>query len=552
MYKSIGRVLLVGFLCGQLLISSCITTATIARPGYEPFLKGQPISEQTLEKIRTDSPKDAVFADLLQAFALMRTQDLNDKDNRKRILGLLEMSVSSFEDMTDPVNFSKAFSVDEFKAFRGRPHERMFASTMAAVFLMADQNFSQALPYLINAEFLDARFQKMPFGTDAPLIYALMYRCFLIKKSSKSDLERAENGVFRSVRFLTMQKTMIEAMVELASVDIRPTAIVNRLAYMIYEISVYHSLMTAPNQSSVDQLLDDAAKNASIFIATLRTNFDDEYKARMKPLVDELAHVYGMNSKAGIKHLEELAFDRVGLECKVIAERMQAIFKKHAGFRHRIEQDFAHTKSLSEKILRAASSDRMILNFLGTGPKLEREGAYKEISVVKPSPEGSIEPTIRERDLKVDTSCGFHRRGQSGEFSVVLCKAGADANPKGTVEVMPSLELLSLSRKATTAQGRKFDEVLRGRAQFRAATEKVAEITAWSALFLFYLGSKIVSDCNRQDASQACYSKAYVIWAVAGATAIFSGTAWLIGRARNPAADSRYIHLMYESVFVSI
>ena len=552
MFKAICKALLIGFLCGQLSSVGCVSTATIKRPAYEPCLRSQPVDDATMSKLLKESPKDAVFVDLLQAFAMMRSSDIENPRVRKEILGLLETSVSSFEDMTDPVNFSMAFSADEDKAFRGRPHERMFASTMAGVFLMADNRCAQALPYLRNAEFLDARFQKMPFGTDAPLVYALMYRCLLSQHAAKSDVDRAADGVFRSVRFLTMQTTLIEALVELAAVELRPMAIVNRLANMIYEISIYHSLITAPNHYDVDQLIDDAAKNASIFISTLNSNFEEEYKARMKPLVVELAKVYGMDSKAGIKHLEELAFDRISAEAKEIGDRLKTIVKKHAGFKAQVHKDVIKTKELSDKILKAAAANKMILSFVGRGPILEREGDYKEISVIRPSPEGSVLPSIREQDLKVDTGCGFHRRDKDGGFSVVLCESQAIDHGNEKIEVMPSLELMSLSRKATTAQGRKFDRVLKGRAQFRAATEKMAEISAWSALFLFHMGASIISDCSRHDASQACYARGYILWAVAGVTAIFSGTVWLIGRAKNPAADSRYIHLMYESVFVSV
>ncbi len=535
------------------MVSGCISTATIKRPGYEPFLRSKPIDDQTLNRIRKESPKDAVFADLLQAFAMMRSSNIENPPVRKEILSLLETSVSSFEDMTDPVNFSKAFSADEDKAFRGRPYERMFASTMAGVFFMADNNCAQALPYLRNAEFLDARFQKMPFGTDAPLIYALMYRCLHEQHASKADIAHAADGVFRSVRFLTMQSTLIEALVELATVELRPMAIVNRLANMIYEISIYHSLITAPNNYDVDQLVDDAAKNASIFISALNSNFEDEYKARMKPLVVELAQVYGMDSKDGVKHLEDLAFDRISLEATEIGERLKTIFKKHEKFRARVHADVKKTKELSDQILKAAAADKMILSFLGRGPTLEREGEYKEISVIKPGPEASVEPSIRERDLKLDTSCGFHRTDKDGGFSVVLCKSGAGVQRDAKIEVLPNLELMSLSRKATTAQGRKFDRILKGRAQFRAATEKMAEMSAWSAFFLFHMGTAMIMDCNRQqNASQACYSRGYVLYGLGALAAIFSGTAWLIGRAKNPSADSRYIHLMYESVFVAV
>lgn len=531
------------------MCGGCVRRATIEQPIYSPFLANEPITDEALNSIRTDSPKDAVFADLLQAFALMRKGNITNLGTQKEILSLLQQSVSSFEDMSDPVNFSMAFSADEDKAFRGRPHERMFASTMAGVFLLAHNQPGQALPYLRNAEFLDARFQKLPFGTDAPFIYALMYRSLLLQNAAASDVNRAHDGIFRSVRFLTLQQPLIEALVSMANVDLRSMAISNRLAYMIYEISIYHSLISSPNNFDIAALLNDAAANASIFISSMETHFADEYKERLKPLVNELAHVYGMDNKKGIAHLETLALDSVAYEAKIIGEKMTAVVSKHPAYQRRVIVADRKAKELTQQIVNAASAEKMIVSFSGHGPKIVREGSYKEISVVKPSPDGSVEPEIRERTLHLNTSCGFHRTKDEG-FSVVLCKPGVSA--AAAVTALPSLELLSASRKATSVQGREFDKVLKGRAQFRAATEKIAEVTAWSAFFLFILGSQMMSDCQSRGEGQACYIRGLALWAVAGITILFSGTVWLIGRTRNPAADSRYLHLLYESAWVSI
>ena len=119
-------------------------------------------------------------------------------------------------------------------------------------------------------------------------------------------------------------------------------------------------------------------------------------------------------------------------------------------------------------------------------------------------------------------------------------------------KAVPSLELLSLSHKATTAQGLAFDKVLGKRAQFRAATEDVATISAWSAFFLFRIGNSIAEDCRRRKLGDECYAKAYAMWGIAGATIVFSGTIWLLGKSTNPAADSRFIHLMYESAWLGL
>lgn len=549
MMTPVSRIFLVGILCGQLISTGCIHTPTINKPSYGPFLQRQPINQEDLQKIHETSPKDAVFADLLQAFALMRTKDLNNVLVRKEVLGLLESSVSSFEDMTDPVNFSQAFSLDEDKAYRGRPHERMFASTMAGVLLMAENRPQEALPYLRNAEFLDARFQKMPFGTDAPLIYALMYRNLILTKAAQSDIDHAKSGVLRSVRFLMLQEPLIEALVDVAQVDLRNMAFTRRLAYMIYEISLYHSLITAPDTYDTFGLVDDAAKQADIFIASLSSHFSDEYKQRMKPMVEELAKVYGLSKKDGVKHLEELAFERVSLDAKDISHKLKTLITHKSELKEKTHAMSQKTTLMVAEIIKAAAADKMALSFTGMGPRIVREGQYEEVTAIKPGPDANLHAQIRKKDMKINLACGFHRLPEGG-FSVTLCKPGAEGS--AAVVVMPNLELLSLSRKATTAQGRQFDKILQGRAQFRAATENIAEISAWSAFFLFYLGSAMISDCQRRGESEACYTKGFVLWGIAGITVVFSGTVWLIGRASNPSADSRYIHLMYESAWLAI
>ncbi len=548
--NKLSQSLLIGFLSAQLVCTGCTHTATIKQPKYQPFIADLPISAEDLQDLHQSSPKDRVFADLLQAFALMRSAPIEKEATRKEITSLLMTSVSSFEDMTDPVNFSKAFSADEDKAFRGRPHERMFASAMTGVFLMADNKCSMALPYLRNAEFLDARFQKMPFGTDAPFVYALMYRCLSHHQGDASELKRAADGVARSIRFLTWQEPMIKALVELAKTDLRPMAISNRLAYMIFEISIYHSLISSP-QHSLDELIDDASRNAAIFVSSLDSHFEDEYKSFMKPAVSELAAVYGLDKKEGMAYLEDLAFQRVALDVKSIGDHLKKVFRDVSNFKADIKAAVSNSERLTEQILHAARSDKLVLNFSGRGPSIEREGSYDEISVVKPSPDSSVKPGVRERTIKSRTDCGFHRTAQGG-FSVVLCQNTDQPSVAQTAQSLPSLEILSLSYKAKNIAGRQFDKVLKGRAQFRAATENIAAVSAWSAFFLFYMGTSILSDCQRRGQGEACYAAAYALWAIAGITVIFSGSVWLIGRSSNPAADSRYIHLMYESAWLAI
>jgi hypothetical protein len=539
------------FVFGQLIFAGCTTDATIRRHEYAPLLAGVPLEKNILEKIKTSSPKDAVFADLLQAFALMRTAQLQKPTVQKEISELLANAAGTFDDLRDPVNFSKAFSIDEDKDFRGRPHERVFTVTMLAVFLMAQGNYDLAISYLRNAEFLDARFQKLPFGTDSPYVYALMYWCLHQRKGSDpQEIERAADGVKKSVRFLTLQEPLVKALIKIAEVDLRPMAISNRLAYMIFEISIYHSLISAPNQADITSLIDDAVKNAEIFTSALDSNFEDEYKERLAPVIKELAHVYGLNNKEGVKHLAELAFNKVAHDVQNIGAHIKQLLIHDHSLNREIQAAVKSSESLSAKILASARLDKLILNFTGMGPTLERKGSYDEIAVIKPSKTANLHAAIRQKVIPTNIACGFHRTQQGG-FSAVLCGPHALKSAQH-VEALPSAELLALSNKARKALGRRFDEVLKGRAQFRAATENLSTVGAWSAFFLFQIGANIINDCNRRGEGEACYAPAFAIWAVAGVTVVFTGTIWLIGRASNPAADSRFIHLMYESAWMAI
>lgn len=528
-----------------LVFWACLSTPTIKRSGFASFARGQPLAKTELENLRQQFPKDLVFTDLLQAFALMRTEDLNQASVRKNILNLLSMSVSSFEDMDDPVNFSKAFTADESKPYRGRSYERMFASLMTAVFLIADKKYDQALPYLRNAEFLDVRFQKMPFGTDVSLIYALMYYCLLKTSKDKKDLARAYEGLAKSIRFLSLKDQLEKALKLSMEYDLRPMAVSNRLGYMIFEISLYYSLMTSDKELSIDALIDDAKKNSSLFIATIKAQFNDEYKERNKPMIKELARVYGMNSKRAIDELENLTIDEVYLQAQMVGDKITTIIKKTPSLLLALTKAHTSSKVILDKIIRQINADKLILTFLERGPTVVRTGSYNEVTEIKPSKTASVDFNIRQKKLKLNTSCGFHRLADGG-FSLVLCDKN---NLPGKIEDTKNLELMSLSRKATSMQGREFDKILRGRARFRAASEKVSEISLWSAFFLFHMGSEIFSNCQRSDASESCYTKAYVMWAIGGVTAAFSGVAWLIGRTKNPSADSRFVHLMYESVW---
>lgn len=547
MKNHLTSIILLKLLCYIILSANCVKTATINQPIYRPFLQHQPITLENLQKIRDTSPNDAVFADLLQAFALLRHANLNDLHKRQEILSLLKTATASFEDMAAPENFSLLFSLDENKPFKGFPHERVWASLMTAILLMADHKYQEALPYLRNAEFFDARFQKMPFGTDAPLIYALMYRC-QIEKAHQQDLKNTANNILKSLRFIELKEPLIQALSMLLTIDIRNFSYNRKIAYMIYEISIYHSLLTSSDNADVVNILDDASKHADIFISSLTTNFADEYEVKIKPLMKEFAKVMGL--KISKHDMNEVAFIQIAKECQDLAEKMKILIVQDQKINKNITISLAKIDSSFHKIIKAVLSDKMTLVFSGMGPKIIREGPYDEITVIKPNDASIATKLLASKEMKINTACGFNRLAHES-FALTLCQNTNNNIDKSTYSSINLMKIWDTSKKATSAQGREFAKILRGRAQFRAATESIAEVSAWSAFFLFYLGTAMLEDCQRKQQGESCYVKGFTLYGIAGATVLFSGAIWLLGKISNPAADSRFIPLLYGEVWLA-
>jgi len=52
-----------------------------------------------------------------------------------------------------------------------------------------------------------------------------------------------------------MQEPLINLLAEVAKADIRHMAVSNRIAYMIFEVSIYYTLITAPDNFNIKNLL---------------------------------------------------------------------------------------------------------------------------------------------------------------------------------------------------------------------------------------------------------------------------------------------------------
>ena len=527
----------------------CLSKPTIEHSIYKPLKLGKPLNDDDLSKIYNESAKDKYFAQLLQAFALLRTQDLNNLNTRKNIESLLTEVVSSFDTMQDPENFSKAFSADESKTFIGLPHERMFASIMTAVMHMADKRYDMALPYLRNAEFLDARFQKMPFGTDAPLVYALMQYCLKTKKYDDSAIKRAQDGLYRSIRFLELSEVINSLIKDMRDADIRQSSVKNTIAYMLLEISAYYSLLSSNNNASLEVLLSNIGNDSDLFIPSLKSHFKQEYEEKTKENLDLLASMKKGNHKNNVEFLHEQIFSSVALEVKDLSSKIINIYKNLPKYNKNINDAYNKTHQRYNDIQQALNKPKLILTFMGTGPSIERKGDYNEITVIKSSKDANPQSSMRLLKVNTHTDCGFNRN-ESGGFTLVLCQE--NNNKQNKKELLTSLEILSLSRKAHMIGGRKFDEILKKRAMFKSVAFNTASISAWSAFYLFRVGADILTQCSNEKSQEACYALGLSVWAAAGITGVFSLSAWLVGKTVNPSADSRFNHLSYESVLLAI
>ena len=67
-----------------------------------------------------------------------------------------------------------------------------------------------ALPALVDAEFLSARWKTFAFGTDAPLVYALMLRCQQQLQAPEQDKKRSAEALARSVRLQVSREPLLQ------------------------------------------------------------------------------------------------------------------------------------------------------------------------------------------------------------------------------------------------------------------------------------------------------------------------------------------------------
>lgn len=134
---------------------------------------------------------DDTLDDLEEAFALLRT------GKHAAARKLLEDATAHFDELAlASTPLEQALASDASKPYRGRPHERVLASTVLAALDIERGRCDLAIPALRNAAFLDAR-MRPDEPSDAVLVHTLALRC--LARAGKSDRDRAREELMRAL-----------------------------------------------------------------------------------------------------------------------------------------------------------------------------------------------------------------------------------------------------------------------------------------------------------------------------------------------------------------
>jgi len=519
------------------VLTGCVTLTAMSDPELLSLWAGNPASDQTIAQSIEKWPREKTLIEMQQGMAILRKGELT-KDNVKRAHSYFESAHLSFDDLRQPENFSKAFTPHAKTPYRGRPYERVFASMMLGLLdLAADGRCDIAIPTFRAAEFADARWKVSPYGTDSPMIYALMYRCMIKTKASSADRERALLGLKRSIRMMAAVTAFTDAVQEVAKdtekEDQEDPA--HQLALMLLEIGIPAALLDAPVVSDVKDMLSYAKTESLKYLLGIK-------KRAVGPFLDTLKALLATVERK-VKNLKEdevsaFAIAAVGKE---LDELIQTIVSNNILF-VRLKIVLFLSAQVARKIEQAARAPKLALYFSGMGPRYIGAGRYGEIAKVKPYDEADLIANVARATVTLKAKCGI-QNDEGGGLIVVLCDAGEAKKSKDNVLVKKwaGLKLWSSTYKATSMRGPRFYEITKGRANFRAGSETVATVAAYTALALMDAANAAQSDEERASLQAAA--------AVAG---LVAGAAWLAGRVANPEADTRHVTNNFESGYLLI
>lgn len=481
-------------------LSSCAHDTAVSDPKLSKLWAGYPVSDELMAEAKKNWPNEKTLLDMQQGLDLLRRGNLTPEET-KRAETYLESAFNTFEDLKDPENFSKAFTADSQTPFRGKPYERMMTAILLGLMDVSQGRCDQAMPAFKSAEFLDARWQAFMFGSDAPMIYALTLRCQLETKSAPSDIERTRDGLEKALRLQILLEPLLAELAWYAGRAPAEPGI--QIALSLLEVGLPSALLVAPAGASVSSIFAVASAESMRFLSRALKDKEEPYYSAIQPKLKKLGDKTTLVEQA----LQEIE--------KAVAE--------HADIRHLL----ARSTETMHRIEMALKSPVAAVFFDGIGPSIQREGEYNEIAKIVPGLPSYALPGVPERIISVDAPCGISN--PNGNLIFTMCR-----NPVLGTAINGNylgLKLWSSSFQATTTAGRRFDKILKGRAQFRMGTEIAAVIGAYAALAL--LSSR---DRNTQTAG-----------AIVGAVAL---GVWLAGRTTNPEADIRQVTKNIESGYL--
>ncbi|MFH1807420.1 MAG: hypothetical protein ABIJ09_01650 [Pseudomonadota bacterium] len=530
---------LLGLLTAQLVVVGCPHSTQNL---LERSRRGVRSERAEIEQRMQEDPTNATLLALEQSYTLLRSA-LPAAAAQDDARALLEAAHASFEDLSDPANLNVAFSADADKPYRGRPHERVLSTTLLALLDMAQGRCDMAVPTLRSAEFLDARWQPFPFGTDAPLVYALLLRCAQQSKGAATDVERARTGLLLSTRLMLGLEPALDLLHRAQLALPRGESIATRLAALLFEQALPAVLINRPQARSSEDLVRAAAEEAQRYLGTLDEALQNEQVQALLERVERLAPGYGTPDRI-LAQAETLLLP----ELMRLDAAMRVVLTHPGGDEHpaqRLTRALGDADALVAQIEAELLRDVVVLRFSGKGPTVEQEGEYSEVAVIRPGEDGSVAAEIRRRPVTLPLpGCGLHSTPDNGLIAV-LCRPG-QAPAQTTPQQLAGVELWSSSYQATSVVGRRFERVLAGRAQFKSGAENVSAVTAWTAWILFQLGAEILGGCSGGD-GELCVVIGLVVLSIAVLGAVVAGAAWLAGAAVNPSADDRYVHNLFES-----
>ncbi|MES2504434.1 MAG: hypothetical protein V4534_06095 [Myxococcota bacterium] len=487
-----------------LLLVGCAHKTALTDPQLYKLWAGYPISDEAVEAGKKKWVTDQTLLDMQEGLNLLRRGELTLMEI-KRAQGYLENAFNQFDDLRDPENFSKAFTPDSKTPFKGKPYERMLTAMLLGMIDASQNRCDIAMPAFKAAEFLDARWQAYMYGSDAPMIYAMTLRCQLEAHSASSDIERTREGLVKALRLQVMLEPLLDALNFYAgSIPKEPGS---QIAIALLEVGLPSALLVAPAHASINEILGTASAESLRFLSKAIKEKEEPYYSVITPMLKKLK-----------QDTSKIEVALVNIE-KVVSEK-------------------AHLKDLLSKpgellarIETALNQPVAAVYFDGIGPSIQSEGVYKEIAKIVPRVAGDQLPGVSQKIISVTAPCGISNPG--GNLVFAFCR---NANLERAVEgEYLALKLWSSSFQATTTAGRRFDKILKGRAQFRMGTEVAAVVGAYVGLALLDAGLR-----SRNSDMQAA-------GAVVGAIAL---GAYLAGKASNPEADIRQVSKNLESGYL--